>query len=450
MKPLTLLLFHFFIITVSAQQPERKAWMGIRAETWNEGTLNGLKINAVLGGTASELKLLEGDVLLEIDHRTIPDLTTLQSVLADKVQGNTVDAVVYRNKKKLQVKGKFAGRGIETHANTEVIYDQAPFRNGQLRVIINKPRKEERMPAMLFIPGYTCSSIDNLADNHPYKRIVDVFANDGYVTLRIEKSGLGDSRNTPECTSCDLFDEIENFEAGLLKLKSLPYVDTAKIIIVGHSMGGTVAPALSSKHNVAGVIVYGTAAKSWFEYIIEMTRLQNQLAGMEPLEHEKSVQDQYELAYRFYIQKESLSELAKNPVLDSILRASWEYTGDGKIYGRNAEYWRHIQDFPALEHRKNTKAKVLVQFGESDFQAFSLSDHQQIERTVNFYHPGNATLKTYALTDHYFAKSGTMQEAFDKFVNRKIQQLFDEYNPEIGNSAVEWSNEVLELSNPKQ
>ncbi|MFM7177436.1 MAG: hypothetical protein ACKO0X_08455, partial [Bacteroidota bacterium] len=88
-------------------------------------------------------------------------------------------------------------------------------------------------------------------------------------------------------------------------------------------------------------------------------------------------------------------------------------------------------------------AKVLVQFGESDFQAFSKADHEQIVNTVNFFNPGNATLITYPSTDHYFAKSGTMQEAYDKYVGGKIQQLFDEYNPDVGSSAVKWSNEVI-------
>jgi uncharacterized protein len=118
------------------------------------------------------------------------------------------------------------------------------FKGGQLRVIINKPFKENKMPAMLFIPGYTCSSIDELTNDHPYKRIVDAYVDAGYTTLRIEKSGLGDSKNTPPCESCDLLDEIENFEVGLKKLKSLTYVDTNQIIIVGHSMGGIIAPRL--------------------------------------------------------------------------------------------------------------------------------------------------------------------------------------------------------------
>ncbi|MFN5319200.1 MAG: hypothetical protein ACK5CY_10220, partial [Bacteroidia bacterium] len=222
-----------------------------------------------------------------------------------------------------------------------------------------------------------------------------------------------------------------------------PYVDTSKIIIVGHSMGGLIAPALSAKHQVAGVVVYGTTAKSWFEYQIEMYRVQNALAGMNPIEVEESVLRQYDLNYRYFVKKENLADMARDAYVDSVLRADWMYNGNGMIYDRNAEYWRQIQDYPHLENWKNTKAKVLVQFGESDFQAFSRTDHQQIVNTVNYFNPGNATLVTYPLTDHYFAQSGTMQQAYDKYVGGQIQTLFDEYNPEVGASAVRWSNEVI-------
>jgi photosystem II stability/assembly factor-like uncharacterized protein len=189
--------------------------------------------------------------------------------------------------------------------------------------------------------------------------------------------------------------------------------------------------------------VYGTVSKSWFEYQIEMYRTQNALAGMNPIEVEKSVNEQYDLNYRFFIKKERLEDMAIDPMADSVLRTAWEYDGKGKIYSRNAEYWRQIQDYPHLENWKNTTAKVLVQFGESDFQAFSKADHQQIVNTVNYFHHGNATLKTYPSTDHFFAKSGTMQEAYNKFANGQIQLLFDEYNQEVGLSAVHWSNDVL-------
>ncbi|MCA6422640.1 MAG: PDZ domain-containing protein [Flavobacterium sp.] len=440
-------LFLFFSICslnlLFSQSLQRKVQFGARVEFVTENGTSGCKVKQVARGTSVALKLLENDLIVKIGNSTFASTDEFTQKFLIYSPNQEVQLTVLRGKKKLILKAKAVARPYETDDNATVIYDEVAYKGGQLRVIINKPFKENKMPAMLFIPGYTCSSIDDLPNYHPYKRIVDAYVDAGYVTLRVEKSGLGDSKNTPPCESCDLLDEIENFEVGLKKLKSLPYVDSNQIIIVGHSMGGIVAPAITAKNKVAGVVVYGTTAKSWFEYQIEMYRVQNALSGMNPIEVEQSVIAQYDLNYRYFVKKEKLEDIAKETKADSILRTSWEYDGKGKIYSRNAEYWRQIQDYPHLENWKNTTAKVLVQYGESDFQAFSKTDHQQIVNTVNFFNPGNATLMTYPSTDHFYAKSGTMQEAYNKFSNGQIQQLFDEYNQEVGLSAVKWSNEVL-------
>ncbi len=444
MKLKLILCCSFITVAFTAvSQLQRKVQFGARFQYVTENGNSGCKVQQVARGTSVALKLQEKDLILKIGNSTFSSTDEFIRLFTGYTPNQEVQLTVLRGKNKLTLKAKAVARPYEKDDNATVIYDEANYKGGLLRVIINKPFKKNKMPAMLFIPGYTCSSIDELTNDHPYKRIVDAYVDGGYVTLRIEKSGLGDSKNTPSCESCDLLDEVENFEVGLKKLKSLPYVDTNQIIIVGHSMGGIIAPAISAKNKVAGVVVYGTTAKSWFEYQIEMYRIQNALAGMNPIEVEKSVLEQYDLNYRYFVKKEKLEDLAKDPKVDSVLRNSWGYDGKGKIYERNAEYWAQIQDYPHLENWKNTTAKVLVQFGESDFQAFSKADHQQIVNTVNHFHPGNATLKTYPSTDHFFAKSGTMQEAYNKFTNGQIQQLFDEYNPEVGLSAVLWSNDVL-------
>jgi photosystem II stability/assembly factor-like uncharacterized protein/pimeloyl-ACP methyl ester carboxylesterase len=443
-----LIVYFLIIISLRANaQLERKALFGAQIEYINENGIKGCKVLRVLRGTAQELKLKENDIIQQVGQSSFNSNDEFINEFLTYSPGKEVQLQVLRGKKKMTLKAKAVGRPYETDDNSKVIYDEAAYRGGQLRVIINKPFKEEKMPAMLFIPGYTCSSIDELSNNHPYKRIVDAYVDAGYVTLRIEKSGLGDSKNTPKCESCNLLDEIENFEVGLKKLKSLPYVDTNQVFIFGHSMGGIVAPAISAKHKVAGVVVFGTLAMSWFEYQLEMYRLQNALAGMNPIEVEKSVLEQYDLNYRFFVKKEKLEDIAKDPLADSLLRATWQYDGKGKIYDRNAEYWRQIQDYPLLENWKNTSAKVLVQYGESDFQAFSKAAHEQIVNTVNHFNPGNASIITFPKTDHFFAQSGSMQEAYNKFAEGKYQQLFDEYNFEVGKSAVQWSNSVISKSN---
>ena len=441
------------------QELRARAWMGTRFDITEEapdpddpdgsgkdkGAMSGLPVEEVLGGTGERIGLMPGDHLVSLNGQHVANMDVLRSIISEYCEGDALKAVVIRESKEHILEGTFASRGPETHPNSEVIYTSAPFRDGLLRVIINKPAGEEPMPALLLIPGYTCASIDHLRETHPYRRLIDAYVDAGYVTLRIEKSGLGDSWNTPECASTDLHDEIESFEQGLKMLKSLPYVDPFRIIIYGHSMGGVVAPAISARHDVAGVIVYGTTALSWFEYMLGLVRVQNELAGMDPIKHEQSVVDTYEMYYRFYIEEESLEDMAEEVRMDSLLRTRMNYDDVGRIYGRNPEYWRQIQHQPHLVNWKNTTAQVLVQFGESDFQAYSLSAHEQIVKTVNHYHSGNATLAVFPLTDHYFAKSGTMQEAYDKLIGGQVLQLFDEYNPEVGNSVVTWSDGVVRM-----
>jgi dienelactone hydrolase len=407
----------------------------------------GLKLTSVVNATAEALQLKAGDVIQAINDTPVNSAAAVAIVFSKIKAGQPIKFNILRDSNSVEVKGKAAARPFETSANATFEYDAVAYKGGWLRTIIGKPNKatNARMPAMLFIPGYTCTSIDNLSPTHPYKRFIEAFAQAGFVTFRVEKSGLGDSENTPACESCDLYDEIENFEVALKKLKTLPYVDTTKIIIVGHSMGGIVAPALSARNKVAGVAVYGTSAKSWFEYQLEMYRVQLLLADPDPLEYEKSIVDQYDLNYRFYVKNEPLPLLAKDPKNNSILKTEWQYDSlRNMIYSRNANYWRQIQRLPILEYWKATTAKVLVQYGESDFQAFSRADHEQIVRTVNYYHPQQATLQVFPLTDHYYAKSGTMKEAYDKFSKQQIQTLFNEFNPDVTAKAVAWSLSVIQ------
>lgn len=433
-----ILTCHFSI----GQEIRRKASLG--AAITDSPDKIGCTVSKIIpGGTAENLNIKEGDKIIHIGRIKITDRKSCAEAINQYRAGDTLSLIVLRENATIRLFGNTQAKPLETDDNSTVIYDQVAYKKGLLRVIINRPKSETKIPAVLIIPGYTCSSIDNLTPEHPYKRIVDGFVDAGYVTLRVEKSGLGDSYNTPPCESCDLLDEIENFKAGLKKLKSLPYVDTNKIILFGHSMGGIVAPAISATEQVAGVIVYGTTAKSWFDYQIEIIRTQKALEGVNPVEIEKLVNKNYELNYRFFIQKEKLSELAKKSYLDSLLKSDWTYDGKGAIFGRNAEYWRQIQDIPHLQNWSNTRAKVLVLFGESDFQAFSKADHQLIVNAVNYTHPNNATLVTFPETDHYFAKSGTMQQAWDLFIGGKTLELFQAYNPKVHETCVKWSNTII-------
>ena len=198
------LLSLFFICcifwSVSAQL-QRKPLLGARIEYVTENGNSGCKVVQVVRGTSVDLKLQANDLILKIGTQDFSSSDEFIKQFLSYEPGREIQLSVLRGKKNLMLRAKVVARPYETDDNATVIYDEAQYKGGQLRVIINKPFKENKMPAMLFIPGYTCSSIDELTSDHPYKRIVDAYVDAGYVTLRIEKSGLGDIKNTPPCES---------------------------------------------------------------------------------------------------------------------------------------------------------------------------------------------------------------------------------------------------------
>lgn len=451
-QPLPILLLFLLLCSNTLQGQQATVWLGMRFQAVADSLppdlptkdAAGLWVKEVLGGTAAELKLRAGDRLIKLEEVPIKHPDELRQVVSGLKLGQQVKATLIRNGKTLVLTGKAVSRPAESGLRSTLERTFAPLGQGQLGVLINRPEgPTSKRPGLLFIPGYTCTSIENLDTTHPYRRVLQAFIDAGFTTLRIEKPGLGRSIGTKACKDCDLLEEIEAFRVGLKQLKSLPDIDTNRIFIFGHSMGGVIAPAIANGQNLAGVMVFGTTAKSWFEYQVEMNRVQTMLAKADPLEYENYCRTQSKLAYRYFIQKESLSSLASDKSTDSLLKATWEYDGQGRIFSRNAEYWRQIQDIPLLENWRDTQAPVLVLFGESDFQAFSLADHEQIAYTVNHYRPGTATVVKFPNTDHYFAKSGSMQQAFDLYASQQYQRLFQLFNTDVTQAAVKWAKEHL-------
>jgi hypothetical protein len=65
----------------------------------------------------------------------------------------------------------------------------------------------------------------------------------GFVTMRVEKSGVGDSQGEP-CAWIGYSEEIAGYRAALAGLRSNPAVDPNRIFLLGISLGGCSHPSL--------------------------------------------------------------------------------------------------------------------------------------------------------------------------------------------------------------
>src|SRR5262249_25620237 len=126
----------------------------------------------------------------------------------------------------------------------------------------------------------------------------------GFVTLRVDKPGCGDSEGGP-ARDVDFETELDGYRQGLKMLKSRGDVDPNAIFIFGHSMGGVMAPLLSAENPVHGIIAYGTITRTWTEYMLENLRRQLDLGGTSPADIDRYLRA--EAAFLAYLYSEKLS-----------------------------------------------------------------------------------------------------------------------------------------------
>lgn len=131
----------------------------------------------------------------------------------------------------------------------------------ELSATITMPKdKEGKSPAVVIVAGSGGIDRDGNIKKmrvNIYKELAEFLAGMGFVTLRYDKRGVGKSKgNHIETGFMDLADDVgESVEY----IKTLPYVDKEKIILLGHSEGCMLSMIVSATHNISGMILLAGA-----------------------------------------------------------------------------------------------------------------------------------------------------------------------------------------------
>ena len=419
----------------SAQSLPRRGTLGIPLRAAPEAARSEFKLGAqeALQVATSANGLLENDLVLGINGKRFKSFGEWNELSRAAVAGPSAKIIVLRGGKEQEIEVKVQPKPADNGDGYTTVYSHVVSNGNRIRTFVTKPTKGAgKRPVMFWIQGINASSVETpLTGPSGMSKILKSFSDDGWVTVRVEKPGTGDSEGGPALL-VGFDEELDIYRQALKSLDGFDFVDRAKVYLFGHSMGGCHAPIVASELPVKGIISYGTVSDSWLEWQIKAARIQGPLSGQSRADIDAEVRKVVGVYHYLYNEKRGIDWIKQNhPELSPVTEQT---STDGVMMGvRSIKYMREVNDRNFCAYwAKLGKTKVLALFGESDWISLE-SCQEQVAEAVNATNPGMADFMVVPDTDHGFFRNADFKESFGKW-----GKPGNEFNPEILKIMKDW------------
>jgi hypothetical protein len=391
-------------------------------------------VNRIIPGlTGDKAGLKVGDVVTGFDGKPVDPATIVDTIRAMPV-GQKIEVTVLRDGKSETLASSLIEKPRDPGTDTyEVIYSEVLSNGKRMRTIISKPKSAGKHPALLFIQGIGPTSYDfNLNGQGLDAPVLFDFANRGFVTLRVDKPGIGDSEGGPYAQT-DYLTELDIYRQALKQLKGLDYVDPDNVFIFGHSMGGAFGPMVGAEIPVKGMAMYGIATRGWEEYFVDNIRHQSLLSGASFADTDDAVRQSTRAMNEVFQEGKTPEQvISEHPDWQATVEGTFQ---NGLFSGRVTSFWKQLEDINFSSYWAKCNTHVLAAWGESDFISFR-ADHQLAVDVVNSVHPGWGKFATIPNSDHIFAKWPSELESMRHFPA-------GDFNPAFLNVLRDWVADVM-------
>ena len=190
--------------SITAQTLPRRAFFGVRMEAVTDETARVMNLPAVKGvlvssvvaaSTAEAAGLQRGDVWLTLNGEEINSPNEGVAALRQLREGTQFRYKYLRQGKEFEKEAVLKPFPRESYADFDLDYGTVKSGEAQLRTLISRPKKPGKLPAVLFVQGVGCYSIDTPLDtNTSPTQLLNYLTRQGFVTMRVDKQGMGDSR----------------------------------------------------------------------------------------------------------------------------------------------------------------------------------------------------------------------------------------------------------------
>ena len=251
---------------------------------------------------------------------------------------------------------------------------------------INNP-----VPAVVLVHGSGASNMDEKVGKlTPFKDLAEGLASRGIAVIRYDKRTYAHKRQFIKKPDISVKEEtIEDAILATELLRNDSRIDSDKIFIIGHSMGGMLAPRIDAEGgNYKGLILLAGSPRKLEEILIDQNK--------EVLKHVNKL-----LQWIKKIQIKKLSskfDTMYNLTDEEAKKTSLVFGNAAKLY-----YFKEMGEHHSINYLKSLDKPLLIMQGDKDFQV-------SVEKDFNLYkeilkNKANVTFKLYENLNHAFVPS---------------------------------------------
>ena len=272
----------------------------------------------------------------------------------------------------------------------------------------------EPVPAVVFVHGSGSSNMDEkVGQLTPFKDLAEGFANKGIASIRYDKRSFAHGLKMVRDKSTIITVKEETIDDAILAtelLKKDSRIDSHNIFIIGHSMGGMLAPRIDSEGGkYKGLIIMAGTPRKLEDVMLE----QNEAV----LSSTKGLVN--------WIVRKQVAKLSG--LFSGLYELSDEEAKKKKVMGGTTLYYfKEMGEHSVADYLATTKKPMLIVQGEKDFQVSVEKDFNEYKRLLN--DKTNVEFRLYENLNH----------AFVNYLYSDILKAKQEYNTErhIGEEVV--------------
>jgi hypothetical protein len=368
-------------------------------------TTGWLLLAVVKGRTAEKMGMQKNDVLLKLNDVPVNDRIGVRDIVLNYKTGVKVKAEYWHEGQRKTASAALTEYPRESAPDFDILYDA--FRDGDSlrRVIITRPRAAGKYPVVVYLPGPGAFDIDRNRDiyQYPLQELLYELTRAGFVTVRMDKPGQGDSQG-PATATLTFDDEVNFLTNGLNALTKWDFIDPQRVLLFAHGLGGIHAPLVAAHYPVQGIMAVNSIGTGWLNYEVNRFRRESVLEGL-PYDSVEALAARKDRALHLLcMNKETPEQIEReNPALASSLP-------DGLL----PAYWQSMADLNVPALWRSVTVPVLVLGGTADYVT-TADESRTLADVLNSFHPGQATYVELKDLDHDLKTMPSWQASYDSY-----------------------------------